>query len=250
MDEWYENDAFWKDVQPVLFTEERWQAADPEVEAVVALTGVEPGAAVLDLGCGPGRHAMAFTRRGYRVTGVDRTAQYIEEAGQEASRQGLEIEWVCADMREFRRPDSFDLAMSMLTTFGYFDDPAEDRQVAEHVLTSLKPGGFLVIELMGKEVLARIFTQRDWQELPDGVILLEERELAEDWTRLALRWIVVRGERRKEHRFMLRLYSAAELKNLLTSTGFAQVEAYGSLQKAPYDNKAERLVVVARKHSP
>jgi len=58
---------------------------------------------VLELACGPGRHALEFARRGYRVTGVDRTARYLETAREKAGEEGLDVEWVEADMRTLRR---------------------------------------------------------------------------------------------------------------------------------------------------
>lgn len=244
---WYDNEAFWKDTAPAVFNEDRLRKAPAEVERILALIQLPPGAAVLDMGCGPGRHALEFARRGYRITGVDRTAKYLDAARQEALRQGLETEWVEADMRHFRRDNTFDAAINMLTSFGYFEDPAEDRRAVENLLASLRPGGHLVMDLMGKEVLARIFRPHDWHEEPDGTTLLEERTIKDDWSWIDLRWIVIRGEQHREHRFGHRLYSAAELRDLLAAAGFVHVRAYGSLEGTTYDHEAERLVVVAQK---
>jgi SAM-dependent methyltransferase len=150
-------------------------------------------------------------------------------------------------MRRFRRDSVFDVAVNLLTSFGYFADAAEDRRVAENLFASLKPGGHLVMELMGKEILARVFRRYDWHEEPDGTLVLEERTIKPDWSWIEVRWIIVRGNDRRECRFGHRLYSAVELRELLTSVGFASVSAYGSLDATPYDNNAERLVVVAKK---
>ncbi len=247
MTEWYENEAFWEDIAPVLFTQERLRQAGAEVEQILTLLDVSEGAAVLDLGCGSGRHSHEFAKRGFRVTGVDRTARYLDMARGKASEQGLEIEWVQADMREFVRENAFDVAVSLLTSFGYFADPADDRRTLENVLSSLAPRGRFIMDLMGKEVLARAYRQRDWHEEPDGTLLLEERSLTEDWSRIEARWIVLKGEQRREHRFVLRLYCAAELKAMFYNAGFSEVSVYGSLTGTRYDHEAERLILVARK---
>lgn len=247
MADWYDNDAFWEETGPALFTEERWQAAVPEVQQILELVKVPPGATVLDMGCGVGRHAIEFARHGYRVTGVDRTAKYLREAKNKAGEQGLDVEWVEADMRRFRRDGAFDLAVSMLTSFGYFPNAADDRRVAENLFASLQPGGVFVMDLMGKEVLARQFRRQDWQEQPDGTMLLEQRSVKDGWGTLEMRWIVIRGEDIRQHRFELRLYSAAELQALLEGIGFVDVTAYGSVKGTPYDDNAERLVLAAWK---
>lgn len=247
MDAWYDNDTLWDDLAPVLFTEDRWGSAPAEVEHLVALIKLPPGSTVLDLGCGPGRHSLEFARRGFAITGVDRTATYLRKAQDKALRDGLEAEWVEADMLHFRRENEFDVAVSLLTSFGYFDDPADDRLVVENLFASLKPGGHIVMDVMSKEVLVRIFQPRDWHEKPDGTILLEERKVTRNWSRIDVRWIIIKGQQRHEHRVGHRIYSAAQLQGLLAGVGFTNVTAYGSLKGTAYDNEAERLVVVAQK---
>jgi len=247
MAEWYENDAFWEEVAPVLFTKARIEEAATDVEQIIKLLDAAPGAALLDMGCGCGRHSLEFARRGFRVTGVDRTARYLEMAKSRAAERGREAEWVQADMREFRRESAFDIAVNLLTTFGYFEDTSDDRRIVKNIFDSLAPGGRFVLDIMGKEILARIYRERDWHEEPDGTILLEERRATEDWSKLEVRWIVLSGARRCEHRLALRLYSATDLKTLLADVGFEDVKAYGSLAAAPYDHEARRLVLVGQK---
>ena len=247
MAEWHENESFWIDTAPVVFTPERWAQAAGEVEQVCKLIDIPKGAAVLDVGCGPGRHALEFAKRGHRVTGIDAIVPYLDEGRAKAAERQLDVEFVHADMREFRREGAFDAAVNMLTAFGYFEDPADDRRVIENICASLKSGGTFVMDFMGKEVLARIFREREWTEHEDGLVLLEERRIGGAWERVDARWILLRGETRREHRFSLRLYAASELQSLLTGAGFVEVRAYGSLDGAAYDHEAQRLVVVGRK---
>jgi hypothetical protein len=60
--EWFDNEGFWRDLYPLLA--KRFAAATEETEKLLALTKPR-GNAVLDLGCGPGRHALALARRGF-----------------------------------------------------------------------------------------------------------------------------------------------------------------------------------------
>ena len=245
MTAWHEQDDFWETVP--LFGPERMEMALQEVDQIVAMLGLQPGAAILDLCCGVGRHSLEFARRGYSVTGVDRTAAYLQTARDAADAEGLAVEWVEADAREFRRLATFDLAINMYTSFGYFEDPAEDRRVAENIFHSLRSGGALVMDLMGKERLARIFSPRSWNELPDGSLFLQERRICDDWSWIENRWILVRDGQQREFTLGHRLYDGVGLKKLLLDSGFDSVALCGDLDGAPYDNYARRLIAVARK---
>jgi SAM-dependent methyltransferase len=242
---WHEQDSFWETMP--MFGEERWEMAPAEVDAVAALLGIKPGAAVLDLCCGVGRHALELARKGFRVTGVDRTAAYLQTAREKAAAEHLELDLVRDDMRDFVRPSAFDAAINLYTSFGYFEDPADDRKVAENILDSLRPGGMLAMEMMGKEVLARIFLPRDWQELPDSSLFLQERRVTRDWTWMENRWILIEGAQRREYAVDHRIYDGESLKRLLLGAGFDSVTLLGDLCGSPYDTAAKRLVAVARK---
>ena len=244
---WYEQDNFWATFEPVLFTQQRITAAAEEVEQVLMLLDLQAGAKVCDLCCGVGRHSLELARRGFDVTAVDRTQRYLGRARAGAKDEGLNVEFVAADARSFIRPEAFDVVLNLFTSFGYFEDDDDNTKMLENIHASLKPAGRLVVEIMGKEALARVFRERDWHE-SDDTILLEERKLSEDWRRIESRWILIKdGKQQAECRFSLRLYSAVELKELLKQCGFRQVDIYGNLAGEPYDQNAKRLVVVARK---
>jgi SAM-dependent methyltransferase len=243
---WYEQDGFWETFAPALFTNERMLSAKEEVGQILSLLKLQSGTSICDLCCGPGRHSLELGRLGFSVTGVDRTTVYLEEAKKKADEQGVKIRFVQEDMRRFCEPSAFDAVINVFTSFGFFEDAADDKRVLENVYKSLKDGGKFLIDIMGKEVLARIFQEKRWRE-EDGVIILEEAKVSENWSTVDCRWIIIKDDKRDECRFSLRLYSAAELGELLQSCGFGQVEFFGDLSGSAYDKTAKRLVVAAHK---
>jgi len=243
---WHEDDTFWETWGPVMFTQQRLENAAAEVERIATLLGIKPGVPVLDLCCGVGRHSLELARRGFHVTGVDRTRRYLDQASEQADREGLKVEFIQDDMRTFCRPDAFDAVINMFTSFSYFEDPEEDRQVVVNVYRSLKPGGVFILETMGKEVLARIFLENDWHE-ENGMLVLQERKVSRNWGWMENRWMMIKDDKRSEFKVTHRLYSATELISLLTGCGFTQADAYGDLSGSPYDHTARRMIVVARK---
>ncbi|MGH7558948.1 MAG: class I SAM-dependent methyltransferase [Gemmatimonadota bacterium] len=110
MAKWFEDESFWETLYPIMFSEERFQSAEDQVENILNLTGFG-GRDVLDLCCGPGRHSVLLAKKGFNVTGVDRSAFLLRKARAHADRENVQVEWVEQDMRNFVRPDAFDLVL-------------------------------------------------------------------------------------------------------------------------------------------
>ena len=244
MPDWFADESFWAEIYPFEFPLPVLDAGVAQVDKAIALSGVRGGDA-LDLGCGPGRHAIPLARRGFRVTAVDLSAFHLTKARERAEAAQVAVEFVQSDMRAFVRADAFDLAVSLFTSFGYFEDPADDLRVLRHVHQSLRPGGVLVMDVASKERLARVLHPTLSQRAVDGALLVQRHQIVEDWTRVRNEWTVVRDGRARTFEFLLRIYSGQELRALLGAAGFATVTLYGSLDGRPYDLEAERLVVVA-----
>ncbi|KPL00175.1 MAG: hypothetical protein AMJ91_05260 [candidate division Zixibacteria bacterium SM23_73_3] len=244
--EWFDDDAFWQELYPFMFPEQRFAATPQEIEKALALTNPR-GKAALDLCCGPGRCSIALAQLGFEVTGVDRTKYLLDRARAKARAAKVKIQWVQADMRDFVRAEAFDLTLSMFTSFGYFDDKHEDVQVLGNILTSLKPGGVFLIDVMGKERLAKILQPTTSDVLPDGTRLVERHEIFDDWTRIRNEWILIRKGRAKSFRFHHTIYSGQELKDRMQQVGFADVKLFGNLDGDEYGPDAHRLIALGRK---
>jgi SAM-dependent methyltransferase len=247
--EWFESENFWRDFYPYMFSAERFAAAKEEVNRIVALTRCT-GGSLLDLCCGPGRHAVEFAQRGFQVTGVDRSPFLLERARQHASEAGASIEWVTEDMRHFIRPATFDLACNLFTSFGYFKDEQDDLTVLRNLHQGLKESGVLVIEALGKERLARTWLNTICTELPDGSLLVQRPQVRDNWCRISSEWTLVKDGHAQSFSFEHTVYSGRELKDRLLICGFQEVQLFGDLMGAPYDLKATRLIAVASKSRP
>jgi SAM-dependent methyltransferase len=244
--EWFDDDSFWRELYPFMFPEKRIADAEEQMTKALALTK-PAGKSVLDLCCGPGRCTIALAKKGFLVTGVDRTKCLLDKARVKASAAHVKIEWIRKDMRDFVRPNSFDLVLSMFTSFGYFDDKSEDVMVLENMCTSLQPGGACLIEVLGKERLAKILLSTTSTLLPDGSRLVERHEVFDDWTRVRNEWLLIRNGKVKSFKFHHTIYSGLELRERMERAGFVGVTLYGNLDGDEYGPNAERLIAVGRK---
>ena len=243
---WYDDDTFWQLFYPFMFGPERFELASEQATLLQELSGCM-GGSVLDLACGPGRFVVPFAKLGYKVTGVDRTAYLLEKARAYAAQEQVDVEFVQEDMRRFVRPGAFDLVVNLFTSFGYFADPADNQVVLENVHASLANGGAFVVDIMGKETVARIFRDADVAPLDDGSFVVQQRDAVNDWCEMDNYWTMVKAGQARTFHIRHWIYSGWELKQMLLAAGFAEVALYGNLSGTPYGPDARRLIAVARK---
>jgi SAM-dependent methyltransferase len=246
MKPWFEDESFWENFAPIMFTPDRWAEVPAVTDGVIRFSHIPASASVLDLCCGTGRITLELARRGYGCTGVDITPSYLKAARESATAEALAIQWVLQDVRTFVRPASYDLALNLYISFGYFDDPADDLLFVQNAFASLRSGGTFIVETLGKEVAVRDFTEGEWFER-EGFTVLTEYQVADSWGALKNRWILIKDGERIERTFSQRLYSATELRTLLLTGGFGTVELFGDWDGRPYDQSARILIAVAHK---
>lgn len=257
MTRWDQDDAFWEAHRDAMFHEQRLAAAQPEADWILAELALPPGARVLDVPCGVGRHPIAFARRGMVVAGIDRTADYLERAKareRDARAQapdapwGPPVDWRLGDMASADLGSGYDLVTNLSTSFGYFETWEDNVAFAARLLGALRPGGWIVLEMFSKEVFAKNFRESNCRILPDGSIHAEFIRLTDGWSRMDNRWIVLRPDgTRLEHNVRHWVYSGRELHDMLRSIGFGEIRFFGSLAGTPFDHTATRLVLIARR---
>jgi SAM-dependent methyltransferase len=222
------------------------EAIDPEQTAVQAerierLLAVEPGARVLDVPCGLGRLTIPLAARGFRMTGVDVTAEYLTEA----SRREPGVEWVERDMRDLPWEREFDGAFCFGGSFGYFDEAGNAAAVAA-VARALRPGAGFLVDTHLVETLFPRFQPRSWDRLGD-VLVLQEREWDAASGRIDTEWTFIReGDVLARNRSSIRLYSAREARTMLEESGFREVEVLDSATEEPLTLGSSRALIRAR----
>jgi 2-polyprenyl-3-methyl-5-hydroxy-6-metoxy-1,4-benzoquinol methylase len=208
-----------------------------EVERIVELLELPPGAEILDCPCGHGRISNALAERGFRVTGLDTTELFLERAREDAAARGVEVDYVHGDMRELPWRERFDALVNWFTSFGYFSDE-ENKVVLRGFHDALRPGGRLLLETQN---VSRIML--DPQPLHvvgerDGDLMIDRWELDAENARFLTERLVMRGGRARKAHFSVRWFTPPELRSWLEEAGFENVRMPGLTPET-------RLVVVA-----
>jgi SAM-dependent methyltransferase len=241
---WYSgffDDDYLRVFGPVL-PEERTAA---EVNGVVGQLGLAPGARLLDLCCGPGRHAVPLARLGFRVTGLDLSRRLLAEAAAAAAGQGEPVGLVAGDMRRLPFADaSFDAVLNLFHAFGYLEDEAQDELVLAEVARVLAPGGRFLLEVANREALVRGWHDSDVTRHDDGLVVLQERTLDLRTSRDLVSYTLLHPDgRRTSHDTSIRLYTLTELAAMLDRAGLELLAVSGDLDGGPLE--LDSSVVVA-----
>lgn len=189
-----------------------------DADRMAQLLAAAPGAEILDVPCGAGRLALPLAERGYRLTGVDWSAECL---GHARSRDALhQVSWEHRDMRNLPWLDRFDGVFCTGNSFGYLDDDG-NAAFLRSVWHALKPGGRFVLETpMVLENLLNHLQPRPWWKAGD-VYLLAENQYDPASARLNIEYTFVSNGRVEVRRGSHRAYTYRELVDLLTVSGFA-----------------------------
>lgn len=245
--EWFEDEKFWESYSPVIFDENHWAEASAVAKAVAKLAGLEPGASVLDAGCGPGRISVELALLGFNVTGVDIIQSELDAASESALDEGVELNLLNQDLRNFTAENKFDCAVNLYTSFGYCEDKQDDYKILGNIYDSLKPDGVFILESVSRETSIINFTEGE-EFFRSGIKVVTNFKVSGAWEGLRSAWTLFFPDGKKiEHEFVQRLYSAPELKEKLLETGYKTIEVYGGYEKQPYDQNAATMVLVCKK---
>ncbi|HEY5921857.1 MAG TPA: class I SAM-dependent methyltransferase, partial [Kofleriaceae bacterium] len=224
------------------------QATQAEAEFVINAMNLAPGAQVLDMGCGYGRHAMELAARGFHVVGLDLSTPLLVRGGEEAHRRGLTINFVRGDMRELDFENQFDGVYCLFSTFGYFDDET-NKKTLQNVARALKPNGKVLVEILNRDYVIADLPTRVWWE-GDGCVVLEEVELNYFSSRIQVnRSVVFDDGRQLEQEISVRAYSLHEVGKLMHAAGFRVLEVSGGYQMRGrfFGNQSRHIIVLAER---
>ena len=114
-----------------------------EVAFLLETLGLPPGARVLDVGCGPGRHAIALAEAGLSVTGVDVSSRFLDLAARAARKAGVRAAFFEVDARQMPFDDEFEAVISLCQgAFGLMG--RDDSLVLKRMAEAVRPRGVVV----------------------------------------------------------------------------------------------------------
>jgi SAM-dependent methyltransferase len=214
------------------------KGSEQEVAFLVEALGLEPGHRVLDVGCGPGRHALALARRGIAVHGIDASDVFVTLARDAAGAEDLDATFDVVDVAGLDVHGRYDAAVCLCQGgFGLLGGRA-DVDVFHRIARSVRPGGGVAVSAF---------------HLPFAIRHLEEGEGFDPATGVLHERATLRDDGGAEREFDLwtTCFTARELELLAREAGLRGVAvlgvAPGCYRSAPPDLDAPELLLLARR---
>jgi SAM-dependent methyltransferase len=218
-----------------------------EVARIMEILGLPSGARILDVPCGQGRHAHLLAEAGFDVDGFDYSPDLLAKA--RARGTGANLRYTKGDMRRLpaRWTGRFDAVLNLFTSFGFFAEPADDRQVVDEFARMLKPGGVLIWYGGSRDGVMARFLERDWWQTGDGTLIAQERSFDSLSGVLSVHtvWSGRKRQGSRDHR--IRLYTPTRLSELCADAGLIVEAAYDGLADRPLTRRSSEMLLVARK---
>jgi SAM-dependent methyltransferase len=238
---WYE--VAFGPLYPVLYRHRDTEEAQRAVATFADLfEGRDP---VFDVACGGGRYLDAFARRGVDALGMDLSETLLAEAAQ--SHGGRVAR---ADMRRLPvRDESIGAAVNMFTSFGYFEDDAENKAVLGEIARVLRPGGILLLDFLNaSRILAA--PPGDTRRSASGYDIEELRSISDDDRTLIKRVRATprAGGETVGYEERVRLFTRDALTTMASAAGLDVERTCGGYGGEPFDAaRSDRLILVCRK---
>lgn len=206
------------------------------------------GDIVFDQCCGIGNISAALAEEGFKTIGVDVVPSYIERAKKNAKENKLKCKFFEKDARAFITDVPCDAAFNWWTSFGYFENDADNQKLLDCANLSLKKGGIFILDCMNREERLAPFKQNltvisktqdgYWESIYDK----DRNMLVRNWVR-----VLPNGKVIEKKGNGAKLYSKDDIAKLLKNSGFSDISFYGSIAGEPVTSSSPRCIAVAVK---
>lgn len=234
-------------------------ATDREVSFIIEKLKPKKDGYILDLACGYGRHSIALAERGYKVTGVDYSSDFITQAKEEAKKRKLEIEFLQDDMRKITFNNRFDIVLSLFTSFGYFTKEEDHKMVLKNISQSLKRNGIFLLDLTNappllndailncEEKADSIYEFSRTAKLSNGLEVATQHRLDAKRMRWHMRRSWQENSEKKSYNTSVRLFTLPDITSLMEENSLFIEQTWGDFNGAPYTMDSKRMIISAKK---
>lgn len=207
---------------------------------------------VLDMGCGTGNITEFLARAGYDMIGIDNSEDMLMEAMNKRYDSGLDILYLCQDMRDFELYGTVAAAVSICDSMNYIIDYKDLVKVFSLVNNYLDPNGLFIFDL---NTIHKYETMGDCtiaENRETGSFIWENSYFPDKKLNQYDLTIFAKDEDERYTKFeethIQRGYTLDEIKSALTEAGLIFIDSYSAFSKNPISENDERIYIIAKEY--
>ena len=233
------------------FYDEIFPLKDTKLSFITSLLNKER-LAILDIGCAGGDLALALSKKGHRVTALDRSREMVDLAREKAKNNGSKVEFLEKDMENVGTdfsPSSFDAVLCFGNTLVHLENPGKMEEFFKGVLKILKDEGIFLLQIVNYDhVLAEGLDKLPTIER-ENFIFRRNYFYDADAHRIRFRVGFSIKDRGVTEESVESLYplTFAELNTALTGAGFSDLQFFGSEDRTPFRKESPALIAAGSK---
>ncbi len=242
------NNNFFKGIYKEIWRKEEPKGlAEAEADLIEDVAKLEKQDKVLDIMCGYGRHAIELARRGYHLTAIDNSREYIDEIKIFSENDNLKIDARQEDVSQANFSGSYQAVICMGNSFAFFSKETA-MALLKSVADCLNPGGLFIINTWTiAEIAIRNFQERTWHYVDDYKFLTESKFLFSP-TRIESNYTIVSSSGETESLNGIDyIFSISELEMMFNQAGLKMGEIYSTPRKRKFNFGDGRAYIVAFK---
>lgn len=223
-----------------LYTHRDEKEAESHVDFLINHLKLNGSEKILDVACGFGRHALVFAKRGFSVVGIDMSKEFIRQAQEHQEKEQLpHLKFIQMDMRNLNGIGTFDLAICMFTSFGYFPTKKENSAFLKEVRNCLKKQGLFFLDYLHPYEI-----QKDLKPYEEQTINGEKVEVRKQiLDGRIIKTIQFPGRTYKES---IALYTKPEIESMLQENGFQVLQVWNDYQGNPWKEEGDRQLFLSK----
>jgi SAM-dependent methyltransferase len=222
----------------ILYKDRDYNEAQQFMDNLTNYLNLPENASILDLACGKGRHSIYLNSLGYQVTGADLSENSIEAA---KKFENDTLQFKVHDMRD-TCDQKYDAIFNLFTSFGYFDNDADNLTTLEAIHNSLNETGFACIDFMNVDnVIGHLVAEET--KTVDNIVFHIKRYVKDNHIYKEISFT----DNEEDFHFTEKVQALrlADFENMMEQAGIYLLDIFGNykLQKF-FKNQSERLIMI------
>ncbi len=231
----------------IVYSHRDEKEAQKQVKFLTSIIPISKSSKILDLCCGYGRHIKFLTKLSYYVIGLDLSKELLIEAQKYI---GNSASLICGDVRFLPfKEKSFDIILSLFTSFGYFSSDEENFLYLKNSSHVLKNNGYLILDYLNPQKV-KISKKHSTTKLIKNLVLHETKWFDKKLSRINKEITIKNksGSLLKSYIESVKVYDLSQIKQMLTKCNINIINLFGDYSFTEFNDESPRLIVIGKKH--